>query len=131
MTAVMMTDCFGDIVILPDPQEAARLFDEQVRLIMPNGRSGQAIWVGTRDDTDILRIDIDVDEGRAALRWLPDGTHAVELAPGPALETYATDDGEMAHIPGALARVSPATARAAVAEYVATGEQPTCVAWER
>jgi Immunity protein Imm1 len=130
MTAVRMTDCFGDIVILPDPQEAAKLFDEQVRLIMPIGRSGQAIWVGTEDDTDILRIDIDIDEGRAALRWLPDGSHAVELEPGPAIETYATDDGEIAHISGTLARVSPSMARTAVAEFVATGRRPTCVAWQ-
>lgn len=131
MTGMVMTDCFGDIVILPDPQEAAKLFDEQARLIMPSGRSGQVIWVGTEDDTDVLRIDIDIDEGRAALRWLPDGTHAVELEPGPAIETYATDDGEITHIPGVLARVSPATARAAVVEYVATGSKPSCVTWQQ
>jgi hypothetical protein len=30
---------------------------------------------------DELRLDTDFDAGRAAPRWLPDGTHAVELEP--------------------------------------------------
>src|SRR4029077_6536502 len=89
-----ITDCFGDNDTLSDPQEAAKLFDELTVRIMPTGRPGQAIWFGTEDNPEILRIAIDTEEGRAALRWLPDGTHAVELEPGPAIETYATDDGE-------------------------------------
>jgi hypothetical protein len=130
MTAAMR-DCFGHIESLTSSTEAAKSFDWQSEQIMPSGRSGQAIWVGTEADTDLLRVDIDVDEGRAALRWLPDGTHAVELAPGSAIETYATPDGEISFIPGELARVSPQTARAAVAEFVATGKRPACVAWEQ
>src|SRR5438874_8662857 len=130
MTAVMR-DCFGHIERLPNPEEAAKSFDWQSEQIMPSGRSGQAIWIGTEEDTDILRVDVDVDEGRAALCWLADGSHAVELEPGPDIETYESQDGEIAHIPGLLARVSPATARAAAAEFVATGKRPTCVTWEQ
>lgn len=130
MTAVM-TDCFGDTVILPDAQEAAKLFEEQADLVMPTGTPGQVIWVGTEVDRKILRVDIDTAQGRAALRWLPDGTHAVELEPGSPIETYATSDGELAQVSGKLACVSPATAARAVAEFVATGCRPTCVSWEQ
>jgi hypothetical protein len=129
MTAVL-SDYHGHTYPLPDPEEAGKRFEWQADLIMPTGTPGQVIWIGTEDNRKILRVDIDTDEGRAALRWLPDGTHAVELEPGPAIETYATPDGGLDNIPGTLARVSPATARRAVAEFVATGKRPTCVSWD-
>jgi hypothetical protein len=45
----------------------------------------KAIWIGTEENRKILRVDIDTDGGCAALRWLPDGTHAVELPTGKAI----------------------------------------------
>ena len=65
-SAIVMTDCFGDSVILPNPSEAAKLFDEQTGLIMPTGTPGQTIWIGADDNRKILRVDIDIDAGRAA-----------------------------------------------------------------
>jgi hypothetical protein len=130
MTAVL-SDYHGHAYPLADVREAGKRFDWQADLIMPTGTPGQVLWVGTDDNRKILRVDIDVDQGRAALRWLPDGTHAVDLEPGPSIETYATSDGELAHIPGSLARVSPATARQVVTEFVATERKPTCVTWQQ
>lgn len=129
MTA-LLSDYYGHSYPLPDPEQAGVMFDDHATAIMPSGTPAQVIWIGNDADRRILRVDIDIDEGRAALRWLPDGTHAVELEPGPAIETYETQDGGRAYVPGTLARVSPSTARAAVAEFVATGQRPTCVFWE-
>lgn len=130
MTA-LLSDYYGHSYPLSDPEQAGEMFEDHATAIMPSGTSGQVIWLGSEDNQKILRIGIDIDEGRAALRWLPDGTHAVELEPGPAIETYETQDGGRAYVPGTLARVSPGTARAAVAEFVATGKRPTCVSWEQ
>jgi len=129
MTAVLR-DYHGHTYPLTDSEEAGQRFAWQADLIMPTGTPAQAIWIGTSDGREILRVDVDTDVGRAALRWLPDGSHAVELEPGPAIETYATSDGELEHVPASLARVSPATARRAVAEFVATRQRPTCVTWQ-
>lgn len=129
MTAVL-SDYHGHTFVLPDPQEAGKRFDWQAELIMPTGTPGQAIWIGTEDDWEILRVDIDVDEGRAALRWLPDGAHAVELPPDREISVLENPGRGPATIPAGLACVSPHTARAAVVEYVATGKRPTCVVWK-
>jgi hypothetical protein len=130
MTAVL-SDNHGHMYLLADAQEAGRRFAWQADLIMPTGTPGQTIWVGTEDEHKILRVDIDTDEGRAALRWLPDDAHAVELSAGEAIRVLERMGGGIVTVPGELARVSPATAGAAVAEFAATGKRPTCVCWDK
>lgn len=130
MTAVL-SDYHGHTSLLADAQQAAKVFDEQSEEIMPTGTSGQTIWVGTETDRKILRVDIDIDQERAALRWLPNGTHAIELPPTRAIAVLERIGHGSVTIPPELARVSPETARTAVAEYVATGQRPICVIWEQ
>lgn len=127
---VVMSDYHGHTEDLTDGQHAGKLFDEQARLFMPHGGSAQAIWFGTPDVPEILRVDIDVDAGVAALRWLPDGSHAVELEPGPSITVLDNPDGPPVTIPAALVRVRAATAHTAVIEYATTGNRPTCVRWQ-
>lgn len=129
MTAVL-SDNHGHLYPLADAQEAGKRFAWQADLIMPTGTPGQTIWVGTEENRKILRVDIDTDEGRAALRWLPDDAHAVELPTGEAIRVLERMGGGIVTIPGELVRVSPETARAAVAEFAATGQRPACVSWE-
>lgn len=129
MTAVL-SDNHGHTTPLADAEHAAKVFDDQADKIMPTGTAGQTIWVGTETDRKVLRVDVDIDEGRAALRWLPDGTHAMEMSAGEAFQVLESMGGGTVTIPATFARVSPRAARAAVAEYVATGKRPTCVRWE-
>ena len=127
---VVMSDYHGHTQDLTDGRDAGKLFAEQARLLLPHGGSGQAIWFGTPDNPEILRVDIDVDAGLAALRWLPDGSHAVELEPGPSITVLENPDWGPVTIPAELARVRAATAHAAVIEYATTGQRPTCVQWQ-
>lgn len=129
MTVVMMSDYHGHTQTLTT-RNAAKLFEEQARAILPNGRSGQAIWIGTADDPEVLRVDIDIDAGRAALRWLPDGSHAAELEPGQTITVLENPDWGPVTIPAELARASAATTVTAIAEYAATGIRPTCLQWQ-
>ena len=125
----VMRDYHGHRQELDGPAEAVRQFDEQADAIMSHGGSGQVIWFAPAGGSDALRIDVDVDTGRAALRWLADGSQAVELDPDMPLRVLESTDGGLVTIPAELARVSVATARQAVAEYVTTGQRPTCVEW--
>ena len=125
-----MSDYHGHTQDLADADDAAKLFEEQARLILPHGGSGQAIWFGTTDNPEILRVDIDMDAGVAALRWLLDGRKAVELEPGQSITVLENPDQGPVTIPAELARVRAATARAAVIEYVTTGNPPTWVRWQ-
>ncbi|MGY0232586.1 Imm1 family immunity protein [Longispora urticae] len=79
-------------------------------------------------DSKALWIDADFGAGRAAVRWIPDGSYGVELdtPDGPIIAGF----NEPEEIPAELARVSVAKAREAVIEYVTTGEKPTCVRWD-
>ncbi|MGC4808719.1 Imm1 family immunity protein [Micromonospora sp. DT233] len=95
---------------------------------MPHGECGQSLTIGTAERA-VLRIDIDVDADRAALRWLPDGSYATELAPDTSIAVYESPDTGLCDIPADLARVNTATARHAVIEYVASGQRPTSVTW--
>ena len=124
-----MRDYHGHGQELDGPAEAVRRFDEQADSIMSHGGSGQVIWFAPAGGPDALRIDVDVDVDRAALRWLADGSYAVELDPDMPLTVLESADGGLVTIPAELARVSVDTARRAVAEYVTTGQRPTCVEW--
>ena len=83
--------------------------------------------VRTAEQPDVLRVD--VDAGRAALRWLPDGSYAVELDPDQPITVLQSPDLGPVTIPAHLARVSIATARRAIMHYVSTRQLPTGVRW--
>jgi hypothetical protein len=125
-----MRDYHGHQEVLGDAAHAAESFDEQANSIMPDGRSGQAIWFGPQDGEPELRVDVDVDAGRAALRWLADGSYAVELTPADPIVVLESPDGGAVTVPAELARVSPETARRAVVAYVESCARPAVLRWQ-
>ncbi|MFI7607743.1 Imm1 family immunity protein [Micromonospora sp. NPDC049366] len=128
MTYVMI-DHLAHPRSLADPAQAGESFDEAVHAVLPHGGSGQSLWFGPEGADEDLRVDIDVEAGRAALTWLADDSVGVELAPGPPITVMWSVDEPLVTVPGELARVSAETARRAVIEYVTTGERPTGVRW--
>ncbi|MFB6398269.1 Imm1 family immunity protein, partial [Polymorphospora lycopeni] len=124
-----LRDYHGHPYELTDPEQAGHRFDEQIETIMPHGGYGQTITIGPPDQPT-LRIDIDIDADRAALRWLPDGSHATNLPPDTPIIVYESPDTGLTDIPANLARLTTATTRQAVIEYVTTGTRPTNVTWE-
>jgi hypothetical protein len=114
---------------LSDAAHAAAMFDDATSDILPHGGSGQTLWVGPDDTSEGLRVEIDIDAGRAALTWLADKTVGVELEPGPPITVMRSVDEPLVTVSGSLARVSTETARRAVVEYITTGNRPTCIEW--
>ncbi|MBO4161424.1 Imm1 family immunity protein [Micromonospora antibiotica] len=114
---------------LPDA-EAARVFlDKQTLMIGPHGTRAHAFWFAPSGADDVLRLDIDYDNARAALRWLPDGGHAVEQPPAEPIVVLESSDSPLVTIPAELAVLSVETAHRAVIEYIATGQRPSLVRW--
>jgi hypothetical protein len=140
MTHVLIDYMAADEVVA-DVAQAAELFDRCVNNIVSDEGYGQTVWIGRADsgyDASSrtlnvkvldLRVDIDVEVGRAALTWQPDGSVGVEVEPGPPLQIMHSVDAATIVVPGTRARVTADTARRAVLEYVVTDERPTCVAW--
>jgi hypothetical protein len=114
---------------LPDAASAVKFLELQSTLIAVHGVRAAAFWFGPTDGDDALRLDVDYDNGRAALRWFPDHSHAVEFDPVGPIVVMESSDWEVVTIPADLARVSVETAHRAVTEYVTTGRRPTCVRW--
>lgn len=125
---MLLRDYHGHGYEVSSPEDAGRRFDELVETIMPHGGCGQTLTVGTGDQP-VLRIDVDIDRDRAALRWLPDGSYAVECEADAPITVYESPDTGLVDIPAELARVTCAAARAAVVEYAVTGRRPTNVQW--
>jgi len=114
---------------LPDA-EAARVFlDKQTLMIGPHGARAHAFWFAPSGADDVLRLDIDYDNGRAALRWLPDCSHAVEQPLAGPIVVLESSDSPLVTIPAELAVLSVETAHRAVVEYIATGQRPPFVRW--
>lgn len=125
-----MIDFQGDRLRVNSPQHAVEMFDESIHEITGYRECGKSVWfVPDADDDEALRIDIDIEIGRASLRWLSDSSIGVELDPGPSIIVLPSVDDSRKIIPGTIARVSVPTARRAVIEYLSTGERPTCVRW--
>jgi Immunity protein Imm1 len=114
---------------LANAEAAMQFLDKRSKRIAPHGRRANAYWFAPMDADDVLRLDLDYDTGRAALRWLPDGSHAVELDESEPIVVMESSDYNVVTISAELARVSVETARNAIAEYVTTGQRPTCVKW--
>src|SRR5829696_5845031 len=87
---------------LNGPDAARAFLDEQSTMIAPHGRRAQAFWFAPDTADDVVRLDIDYDAGRAALRWLPDGTHGIELDPADPIIVLETSDTPPATIPAEL-----------------------------
>ncbi|MFI7553543.1 Imm1 family immunity protein [Micromonospora sediminimaris] len=95
---------------------------------MPQRGCGQTITIGT-DDKPVLRIDTDINADRAAVQWLPDGSYATEHEPDTPITVDESPDIGLIDVSPELARVSPATARAALIEYAATRQRPAIIDW--
>jgi hypothetical protein len=140
MTHVLIDYMAADEAVA-DVVQAAELFDSCVNNIVSDDGYGQTVWIGRADsgydatsrtlDLKVLdlRVDIDIEVGRAALTWQPDGSIGVEVEPGPPLHIMYSVDAATIVVPGTRARVTADTARRAVLEYVATDQRPTCVEW--
>ncbi|OWV00241.1 hypothetical protein B5D80_28110 [Micromonospora wenchangensis] len=126
---LLLRDYHGHTFELADAEDAGRRFDEQIETIMPHGGCGQTLTIGTHDQP-ALRIDIDIDADRAAVRWLPDGSYAAERQPDTPITVYESPDAGLVEISAEIARVAPAAARTAVVEYVTTGQRPTSMRWQ-
>ncbi|MEH0972804.1 hypothetical protein V6U77_16930 [Micromonospora sp. CPCC 205546] len=126
---LLLRDYHGHPYPLASADEAGRRFDEQIEAIMPHGGCGQTMTIGPADQP-ALRIDIDIDADRAAVRWLPDGTYAVGLDPDTPITVYESPDAGLVDISADLARMTVAAARDAVMEYVATEQRPASLSWE-
>ncbi|MFI6162998.1 Imm1 family immunity protein [Micromonospora haikouensis] len=126
---LLLRDYHGHPYVLSSADEAGLRFDEQIETIMPHGGCGQTMTIGPADQP-ALRIDIDIDADRAAIRWLPDGAYAADLEPDTSITVYESPDAGLIDVPAALARVAAATARNVVVEYVATRRRPTHVPWK-
>ncbi|MEV6493471.1 Imm1 family immunity protein [Actinoplanes sp. NPDC051633] len=136
---LVMTNISAQQEPLSDPAQAGELFDEEIERPNADARYGQSLYygpVGARGlhqersfDEDDLRVDIDVEAGRAAVSWLADGSYAVELPPDSPLTVWYSADAAPAVVPAEKARVSIATARRLVQEYVASGKRPSSVEW--
>ncbi|MFJ8691253.1 hypothetical protein [Micromonospora wenchangensis] len=100
---LLLRDYHGHTFELTDAEDAGRRFDEQVETIMPHGGGGQTLTIGTHDQP-ALRIDIDAD--RAAVRWLPDGSYAVDREPDTPITVYesteSSDRSLAAHRPAGV-----------------------------
>ncbi|WP_018351942.1 Imm1 family immunity protein [Longispora albida] len=124
----VMTHFHGQEEVLPDGEAAGDLFVEQAGYITATGTSGQRIWFGPPGSPE-LRVDVDVDAGRAAVCWERDETYAVELPPGPDLIVSIDADGRTLSVPGSKARVSLQSARRIVTVYATSGARDDRVAW--
>ncbi|GAA0951554.1 Imm1 family immunity protein [Virgisporangium aurantiacum] len=118
--------CKGE---LPDGDAVREFFDQRREAFAPHGGRANAYWFAPVGADDVLRLDIDYDNGRAALRWLPDGTHAEEFDQVGPIVVMESSDYDVVTIPAELARVSADTAHGAVTEYITTGAKPASVEW--
>ncbi|MFB6398353.1 hypothetical protein [Polymorphospora lycopeni] len=125
---LLLRDYHGHSYELTSADEAGRRFDEQIETIMPHGGCGQTITIGPAG-SPVLRVDIDIDADRAAVRWLPDGSHAVALDPDRPITVYESPDAGLCDIPADLVRLDTTAARQVVVDYAATGDRPASVLW--
>ncbi|MDG4830461.1 hypothetical protein O7627_14255 [Solwaraspora sp. WMMD1047] len=114
-----------------DAGAVVELFARRERRIAPHGRRANTYWFAPLGGEDVLRADVDFDAGRAALRWLADGTFAADLEVGGAIVVLESSDVPPVTIPGGLARVSIDGVRRAVIGLVETGQRPVVVEWHR
>ena len=117
---------------LPTVEAGVEFLDGLSGMVFAHGRRAATYWFAPSDATDdVLRLDLDLDLGRAAMRWLPEDLHAVELDPDEPIVVLESSDAPLVTIPAALARVSSQTVRQSVIEYLSTGRRPTNVTWSR
>jgi hypothetical protein len=136
---LVMTNIAAQQEVVADAAAAGELFDEAVERPNADGAYGQSLYYGPvgarglhkerRREEDDLRVDVDVEAGRAAVTWLADGSCAVELPPEGPLTVWCSVDAAPVVVPAEKVRVSVATARRLVQEYVATATKPSGVEW--
>jgi hypothetical protein len=124
-----------DSMEITDPAEAQEALEEAWSRYYPHGGRGIVIRFGDTDAGEKaarLRVDIDINEGRAALHWLPDGTYAIEpdvpAHPRPLVVGDSPYEPAVT-VPGGCARVTPGAALRAVVQFAETGHQPAGLIW--
>lgn len=130
MAYILKCDAAEEVVSEPD--EAWLFMIEFMGMIFPHGRRAFSLFAGPAETDSAMRIDMDADLGRAAITWLPDGSHGAEHdvpASHVALNVYESPDTGSVAVPAELGRVTPGQALAALGEYVVTGARPTGLEW--
>ncbi|GLZ78195.1 hypothetical protein Afil01_30020 [Actinorhabdospora filicis] len=124
-----------DDLELAGPEAVGDLFEEITTRWYTSGVRGVRVLCGPSEagvDGAELQVDIDAEEGRAHVVWLPSGEVGCE--PGAASHhrdlTVHVQPGEPnTVVPGRLCRVTPKFAAEAVEEYAMTGTRAVCLAW--
>ncbi|GIG63504.1 hypothetical protein Lfu02_78760 [Longispora fulva] len=130
--------------IVNTPSEAIDVIVRRARRLNINGQFVFTYWIGPVTDgwteshlsrgTATMRIDVDYDRERAAMTWLPDGTHVAEVDPptdGPLLthDPLVEDGSGDIEVDSSLATTTVGAAIYALAQHVDTGTKPTGVTW--
>ncbi|MFI5492514.1 Imm1 family immunity protein [Actinoplanes sp. NPDC051859] len=117
-------------------EDAEALIYDVLTRVFSYGGHGFTSWWGPRScdgpEGSHLRVDLDVESGRAAAHWLPTKEIAVEQGVtahhSPLTVTESTDDPPI-QISAGRALVTPGAAIRAIREYVKTGQRPTNLSW--
>ncbi|GAB1640223.1 Imm1 family immunity protein [Krasilnikovia sp. MM14-A1259] len=123
-----------DFVTVTCAAHAVDYLDELSRAIWPNGGRAVTLQVGQWPDLENapLRISMDYDAGRAAVRWVPDGGWGVEPNVAPHhedLHVLVDSHEPVETIAACKARVTPGGVRRAMWEYATTGQRPSSLEW--
>lgn len=124
-----------DSVEIADPAEAQEALEEAWGRYYPHGGRGIVVRfgdTGAGEQAAPLRVDIDINQGRAVLHWLPDSTYAIEpdIPAHPRALVVGDSPYEPAErVSGDYARVTPGAALRAVVEFAQTGARPTGLKW--
>lgn len=114
--------------------EVLEFFVERAGLVNNWGTRGMTYWLGpagAEPEDFPLRVDIDPDAEAAAIRWLPDDLVGVdtEFHQNKPIHVLEDSGDPLVEIPAELVCTSIDTAKKVAAEYVETGQRPTCVDW--
>lgn len=121
---------------ITEPADAQEALEEAWARYYPHGGRGISIRFGDTESGEgsaPLRVDIDLNEGRARVVWLPTGEFGAEpdLPPHPRpLLVGLSPYDEPTSVSGGEARVTPGAALRAVGEYAEDGQRPRCLHWQ-
>ncbi len=120
---------------IADPAEAQEALEDAWGRYYPHGGRGVSVFFGATEAGESaapLRVDIDINEGRARLLWVPTGALAREPGipahPRPLVVGQSPYDKAVS-VPGDEALVTPGAALRAVVEYAESGQQPGSLEW--
>ncbi|GIG63505.1 hypothetical protein Lfu02_78770 [Longispora fulva] len=137
----MFSDAWVGGEVQQDLAEALETLDSYQTRVNLDGRRAFTIWIGPvpadwddhqtvqRADAQ-LRIELDHDQHRIAVTWLPDGTHVIDSEPtGEFTVVDPFQDAPAAVVPAERTVASLDAARRALAGYITTGTKPADMVW--